>query len=125
MCRRRFQKLRNKEEQWPRECEERIKHLYEVERKSWIEIEMTLQACSQNPLQYKAKKIRERYKNYLEMEVSRKRWSLEEDLRLWGLVSELGKQWKEISPHFPERSCLQIRNRYYKFLEPAAERICR
>lgn len=31
-------------------------------------------------LEYKAKKIRERYKNYLEIEVNRKKWTVQEDL---------------------------------------------
>lgn len=45
-------------------------------------------------IEYNAKKIRERYKNYLEVDVNRKKWSIQEDLRLWAKVSEMGKVWK-------------------------------
>ena len=73
--------------------------------------------------EYNAKKIRERYKNYLEFDVSREKWTLEEDLELWRQVTNLGRAWSEIAKIFPYRSCLQIRNRYYKFLEPVIKKV--
>ena len=39
VCIRRLSKLKKKEKNWPREKELKIKHMFEVEGKSWIEIQ--------------------------------------------------------------------------------------
>lgn len=74
-------------------------------------------------VEYSVKEIRERYRNFLQIDLKRERWTIQEDLVLWNSVCRLGKKWKNICKELTGRTQLQLRNRYYKFLLPIAEKI--
>ena len=59
-----------------------------------------------------ARQCRERWKNYLSPQVSQLPWTLEEDLLLKKLLTQLGQQWSKISSYFPKRTDVMLKNRW-------------
>lgn len=43
-----------------------------------------------------SKQVRERYINFLRPNLSSKRWTIDEDIKLLGLIKEHGKKWINI-----------------------------
>lgn len=59
-----------------------------------------------------ARKIRERYVNFLSPHATRAEWSEEEDNLLLEKVVALGPVWSRLTPFFPHRNAKQLKNRY-------------
>lgn len=60
------------------------------------------------------KQCRDRWCNHLSPELDKKKWSADDDEKLFEAVERLGNQWAEISRTvLPGRSDLSIKNRYY------------
>lgn len=59
-----------------------------------------------------AQQIRERYINYLDPNINRSKFSVEEDLLLLELHKKYGNRWSLIRRHMPHRSADMIKNRY-------------
>ena len=64
-----------------------------------------------------------RYINYLRPGIDKEKWSFEEDMKLIKLSQEHNRRWKQISPFFPHRTELQIKNRFSRTLEPSIQKI--
>lgn len=61
-----------------------------------------------------ARQCRDRWRNYLNPDLSQQPWSIENDQLLKEKYSEYGPQWHAIAVFFPDRSLNNIRNRYRK-----------
>ena len=59
-----------------------------------------------------ARQIRERWVNYLSPNVSRAKWTREEDELLAKMVSEHGTQWSKIAASFKLRTDVMLKNRW-------------
>nr|AGM32419.1 Myb-like DNA-binding domain containing protein [Coptotermes formosanus] len=59
-----------------------------------------------------SRQCRERWKNFLSPDVSKKGWTVEEDLLLEKLVNEFGPKWSNLAKFFPGRTDVLIKNRY-------------
>lgn len=63
------------------------------------------------------KQCRDRWCNHLSPDLDKKKWTEEDDEKLFDAVNRLGNQWAEISRRvLPGRSDLSIKNRYYSRL---------
>lgn len=67
------------------------------------------QMKNRNPRQ-----VRERWKNYLDPQINKEKWSNEEDSLLICKFNEIGPYWKKISLFFEKRSPNSVRNRFIK-----------
>lgn len=59
-----------------------------------------------------SRKCRERFRNYLSPELTRMRFTVEEDARLEALFEEYGGQWSKLVKSFPGRSDVMLKNRW-------------
>ncbi|OHT15412.1 Myb-like DNA-binding domain containing protein [Tritrichomonas foetus] len=59
-----------------------------------------------------ARQCKERWEKYLSPEISNDKWTNEEDLLLIVKYKEFGSRWKQISLYFPNRTDINIRNRW-------------
>ena len=59
-----------------------------------------------------ARQCRDRWNNYINPELSNKKWSIAEDSLILQKVKELGLHWNNISKFFNGRPANSIRNRY-------------
>ena len=59
------------------------------------------------------RQCKERYMHYLSPSINKKNWTNEEDSLLISSVTRLGKRWKLFEDYFPQRTEIDIRNRYY------------
>lgn len=58
------------------------------------------------------RQVRERYRNYLTPGIINGPWTREEDDLLKKLFNSIGSKWSQISKHFPNRSEINIKNRW-------------
>jgi hypothetical protein len=58
------------------------------------------------------KQCQERWKNFLDPNLSKEKWTIEEDSLLLNLVGEYGKKWSRFVNHFHGRTDVLIKNRY-------------
>jgi hypothetical protein len=79
--------------------------VYQLGTGSWIQI--SKQIGTKNPRQ-----CRERWNNYLNPELRKDAFTLEEDQILRLKVAEFGKKWNKISKFFDKRSDNSLRNRW-------------
>lgn len=63
-----------------------------------------------------ARQCRDRYMNYLAPGITHEEWTKEEDELLKKLYDEHGPKWSLISKQFPNRSSINIKNRWAHFL---------
>jgi hypothetical protein len=49
--------------------------------------------------------------------INRDYWTAEEDANLTKAVDKLGTQWPAVAALIPERSCMQCKNRWVKYLD--------
>ena len=61
------------------------------------------------------KQIRDRYLNYLDTNVKKEKFSLEEDKNLRELYLKYGSKWTKISKYIDGRTPEMIKNRFYSF----------
>ena len=69
-----------------------------------------------NKIGHSRRSIKERYKYYLNVENDN--WTDEELILLWDCVQKYGSNWTRISPNFPGRSPLKIRDTYNSIGKP-------
>jgi len=62
------------------------------------------------------KQVRDRYLNFLRPDINRAPFTVEEDNLLISLYKTFGKKFKMISDHMPNRSEIQVKNRYHRHL---------
>jgi myb proto-oncogene protein len=60
--------------------------------------------------------VRERYKNYLNPEINKEPWTIEEDLLLISLVKQYGRKWSMFSKELQGRTQTAIKNRWNTFM---------
>jgi hypothetical protein len=75
------------------------------DKKTWDEIAKSIEDRT-------GRQVRERYKNYLDPEIKRGNWSMEEDQKLKSLVEQHGPRWAYLKPQFDNRSDIELKNRY-------------
>ncbi|OHT03294.1 Myb-like DNA-binding domain containing protein [Tritrichomonas foetus] len=63
-----------------------------------------------------ARQCRDRYMNYLAPGLTQEEWTEEEDELLQQLVIEIGPKWSLIAKKFPQRSPINVKNRWAHFL---------
>lgn len=68
-----------------------------------------------------ARQCRDRWVNYLSPNINHDPFSPEEDRRLLRLVAQLGTHWRNMVPHFLNRSETALRNRYRQLCTNEAE----
>lgn len=68
-----------------------------------------------------ARQCRERWKNYLNPEISNEPWTPEEDQILLDKYKEFGKKWSQIAKFFNKRTDINVKNRFH-FLERQEKR---
>ncbi len=66
------------------------------------------------------KQFRDRYLNFLRPDINRSPFTTEEDNLLISLYKKFGKKFKMISDHMPNRSEIQVKNRYHRHLSKRA-----
>ena len=58
------------------------------------------------------RQVRDRYKSYLRPDITNKPWTHEEDRLLIQKHAEYGPRWSRIQAYFPDRSTVNIKNRW-------------
>jgi hypothetical protein len=114
---------------WTKEEDERILKLVELHGKSWSKISKIL--VSRN-----GKQIRDRFINVLDPEITKGKFSEEEDQALIKYYLIYGPKWATITKHFHNRTADMIKNRFHssikkiffgpggKQLKPNFEKVC-
>ncbi len=100
VCKRKFHRQIAENEKWPKELDDRVKYLLEVQSKSWEEIYVILNEEFGLIQRKKLRDIRERYRLCLSSAISREPWTAEEDLKLLQCMKKSGRKWKKISKKF-------------------------
>ena len=59
------------------------------------------------------KQVKDHYIDYLKFDISRDRWTLEEDVKLVELLNVHGRNWKNIEDELNGRTQNQIKNRFF------------
>lgn len=72
---------------------------------SWVTIAKHVQGRT-------SRQCRERWVNYLDPEVNKVSWTIEEDMKLQNLVEQYGQKWSRMVGHFDGRTDVMIKNRY-------------
>ena len=90
-CKRRFERLERITKKWPKDLEQKIIHLKEVEGQDWQEIKNNIK---EEGIFYSTKEIRMRYTNYLRSGIEKEKWSFEEDMKLIKLSHDHNRKWK-------------------------------
>lgn len=85
----------------------------DTENRSWVEISKAIKSTFVYILDHNLKQIRERYENYLRDGICLDEWSVDEDIKIIEYVRKVGKKWKNLSSNMPERTEIQLKNRYY------------
>lgn len=60
----------------------------------------------------KARQVRERYINYLDPTIDKRKWTIQEEEFLNDMVNKFGKRWKYISSYFIGRTDVSIKNHW-------------
>lgn len=63
-----------------------------------------------------ARQLKDRWQNYLDPSLDRSPFSEEEDAIILELYPQIGKRWKLMASHLPNRSPVDVRNRCYLLL---------
>jgi hypothetical protein len=63
------------------------------------------------------KQCRERWRNYLDPNIEKGEWSLEEDSTLLEYVLEIGKKWSAISKCMKNRTEHSVKNRFKSLIK--------
>eukprot|EP00299_Pterocystis_sp_00344_P014929 c7434_g1_i1.p1 GENE.c7434_g1_i1~~c7434_g1_i1.p1 ORF type:complete len:275 (-),score=25.32 c7434_g1_i1:43-867(-) len=64
-----------------------------------------------------AKQCRERWKNHLDTNICKDKWSKKEDKKIIALLGKCGKKWSLIAKSLPGRSDVACKNRYHGSLK--------
>ena len=59
------------------------------------------------------KQLKDHYENFLNPNLDGKEWTVEEELKLIDLINEHGQKWKVLQSLMPNRSCSQLKNRFF------------
>jgi len=63
------------------------------------------------------KQVRDRYLNFLRPSINNSPFTIEEDILLISLYEKFGRKWKIIGDHMPGRTEVQVKNRYYRYIQ--------
>jgi len=97
-----------KREKFSKEEDEQLMELVDqMGDNKWIEISRILKTRS-------ARQCRDRWKNYLDPNLTHQEWSQDDDSLLMKKYELYGPSWKKISKAFPTRSVSGVRNRVLK-----------
>ncbi|KAK8850120.1 hypothetical protein M9Y10_018232 [Tritrichomonas musculus] len=72
-----------------------------------------------------SRQCRERWNNYLSPKNNTSKWTHDEDIQLLRLFTKFGKQWAKLAHYFPERTPVNVRNRYRQLLKRISFNIAR
>lgn len=70
------------------------------------------------------KQCRERYRNYLNADITKEGWTEDERLLFVLLHSTFDNRWGEISKFYPNRNDLAMKNFFYMYLRKVLKKIC-
>ena len=68
-----------------------------------------------------SKQCRERWLYYLSPGLELSKWTTEEEQLLLQLINNYGTKWSQFVTYFPNRSYMNIKNRYYSHIKPKIE----
>lgn len=110
-CRARYKRIRPGiiKGSWSKEEDNSILQLVNKLGKNWSLIAKLVPTRN-------GKQIRDRFINYLDPEINRKKFTEEEDQKIIKLYIEYGSKWSIISKHFKGRTGDMIKNRFYSCL---------
>lgn len=83
--------------------------------KQWMNIAESLSKATGQS--YSGKACRERWNNYLDPELNRGPWTVQEETYLVEKVVEFGNKWSSISKQMPGRNENSVRNHYNSILK--------
>lgn len=66
-----------------------------------------------------------RWCHHLNPDLTREKWTEEENLKLFELHSRFGSQWKEISSNFLKRTDNGIKNQFFSIIRKSLRKICK
>lgn len=96
--------------QWTSEEDSQIKELYAKYGKKWEKISKLMGNRT-------GKQIRDRFINRLDKGVFRRKFTAEEDKKLFELYLKHGHSWSKIAEEMKDRSGDMIKNRFYSFIK--------
>lgn len=71
------------------------------------------------------KQCRERWLHHLNPDLSKEKWTLEENKRLFELQKVHGSRWKEIATFFPKRTDNGIKNQFFSIIRKSLRKACK
>jgi hypothetical protein len=71
------------------------------------------------------KQCRERWLHHLNPELSKEKWTQEENKRLFELQKVHGSRWKEIATFFPKRTDNGIKNQFFSIIRKSLRKACK
>ena len=72
-----------------------------------------------------SKQCRERWLHQLDPSVERKKWTKEDNKKLFKLHQEIGNKWKNISVQFPGRTDNAIKNNFFSLIRKSLRTACK
>lgn len=102
--------IKSKLKNFSRQDDLKIIELVDSYGKNWKKISTFFEG-------YSPEIIEQRYKNKLDPNLKRTKFSPEEDDKILALYNQFGNKWKEIASFFPDRNVNMVKNRYYSFLK--------
>lgn len=101
--------------QWTKAQDKLLTSLVEGEETNWAEI--AKQINSKFPkVERTGKMCRERWHNYLDPEITTKKITPDEEIKIFDLYKQYGNKWVEIAKNLPGRTENWVKNLYYATL---------
>lgn len=113
-----------KRQKWKSLEDQTLKKLI-LKEKEPIRWELISIKMSEIGINKSSKQCRERWYHQLDPKVEKKKWTVEENKRLFQLHQQIGNKWKDISVHFPGRTDNAIKNNFFSLIRKSLRNACK